>query len=111
LAALARIARSDAADRWTRTAILSSVAESADRLLAELLGDPAVAADGARSILLEQLAQVVGARRRPGEVARVLEAARAAGPDLRDRLVLGLGRGLRQSGGPLAVGDAATPAA
>src|SRR5262249_19647299 len=58
--ALARIARRDAADRWTRTALLSSCAESADRLLEELIGDPAFASGEPGASLLEQLAVVVG---------------------------------------------------
>ena len=57
-----------------------------------------------RTELLEQLAEIVGARNRPAEIGRVLDHAgsRISGDasrlELRDRLVLGLARGLRRSG-------------
>ncbi len=48
VAALARIARRDAANRWIRTAVLSSCASTADRLFVDLwTGQPAARRPGA----------------------------------------------------------------
>jgi putative membrane-bound dehydrogenase-like protein len=100
--ALAAVARRDASDRWTRLAVLASSAETADRLLAALAGDRSFAGRSEGASFLGQLAGVVGARNRPEEVGRVLNAAAdGADPRLSRRLVLGLARGLRQSGGRL----------
>ncbi len=46
VAALARIARRDGANRWIRTAVLSSCAATADRLFAELATGPSADAPG-----------------------------------------------------------------
>ncbi len=73
-AALATIARRDAADRWTRLAVLASSSAIADELFARLAADPTFAARKEGVLLLEQLAGVVGSRARPREVARVLDA-------------------------------------
>ncbi|HEV3122181.1 MAG TPA: PVC-type heme-binding CxxCH protein, partial [Isosphaeraceae bacterium] len=101
---LARIARSDAADRWMRTAVLSSVANTSDRLLGELLKDRGFAESAPGGLMLEQLAQVVGVRNRPEEVSSMLASVAACtNTSLQRTLVLGLGRGLRQSGGQLDV--------
>jgi putative membrane-bound dehydrogenase-like protein len=109
VAALAQIVRSDGADPWMRTAVLSSCGASADQFFAELAGETRRAAfaggEEARVEVLDQLAQVVGSRGRENEIARVLDSLAAATvvkePSfrrLRDRLVLGLGAGLRRSG-------------
>jgi putative heme-binding domain-containing protein len=114
--ALAAIARSDSADRWTRAAVLSSLATTADRMLVELLKDPEgssfAGGFAAQSDFLGQLATIVGARNKAENVLRVLDAA-AAMPDgprkesLQRSIVLALGRGLNQAGGRLpAVGPA-----
>src|SRR5206468_1238958 len=90
VAALAGLARRHAGDVWMRTAILSSAAESADRILVALFQDQAFAG-GAGAAMVEQLATVVGARNRPAEVGRVLVAIAACpATDLRQRLVLDL---------------------
>jgi putative membrane-bound dehydrogenase-like protein len=122
VAALGRIARRDSANRWIRTAALSSCAGTSDRLVVELTTQRA---DGARSPrevpaadvqpLLEPLVAVVGARNRPDEVNRVLDALAASKAnhaedsrlDARDRLVLELARSARRSGGRLPVEPAA----
>jgi putative membrane-bound dehydrogenase-like protein len=102
-AALADLARRDANDVWMRTAVLSSIAESADGVLISLLKDATFAA-GPGAAMVEQMATVVGARNRPAEVDRVLDAI-AASPsaDLRRRLVLDLGSGLPRGGGRLPI--------
>ncbi|MDR3637486.1 MAG: CehA/McbA family metallohydrolase [Isosphaeraceae bacterium] len=104
--ALAQIARTSAADPWIRTAILSSSRKLADVLFNELVGDRAFAARPEGGEFLVSLASVVGSRKRPEEVARVLEAIDAASREavpfaLRDRLVLAIGAALQTSGGRL----------
>ena len=114
--ALARIVVRDAANRWIRTAVLSSCVSTADRLFVDLWTKPSSPAPGGkptdRAELLGQLVEVVGARNQPDEVGRILDTmagAKDVGPvdasglDFRDRLVLALARGLRRSGHPLAV--------
>ena len=113
---LARIVVRDAANRWIRTAVLSSCASMADRLFVDLWTNPSPSAPGGnptdRAELLGQLVEVVGARNRPDEVGRILDTmagAKDVGPvdasglAFRDRLVVALARGLRRSGHPLAV--------
>jgi putative heme-binding domain-containing protein len=114
--ALARIVVRDAANRWIRTAVLSSCASTADRLFGEIVTDPSPPAPNAiladRAELLGQLVEVVGVRNRPDEVGRVLDtlaaipderAIPASGLAVRDRLVLALARGLRRSGAQVPV--------
>jgi putative membrane-bound dehydrogenase-like protein len=74
LAALAKLARHDADDAWTRTAILSSAAHTAGRLLESLAGDVSFTggASPGRLELLTRLAALVGTRAEDGEIARVL---------------------------------------
>src|SRR5439155_4971496 len=66
-ATLADLARRHAGDVWMRTAVLSSIADSADRILIALLKDP-IFAGGAGAAMVGQSATVVGARNRPAEV-------------------------------------------
>ncbi|HUS34189.1 MAG TPA: PVC-type heme-binding CxxCH protein [Verrucomicrobiae bacterium] len=79
--ALVKIAFRDAADPWIRAAILSSVPNSSDQLLAKL----------PNSELTRELAQIVGARGQSGEIQRAL----ASGS--RD-IAFGVGEGLKRSG-------------
>lgn len=101
-AALARIARRDAADRWIRTAVLSSCAERADRLFAILIASPI---DAPVSMITAPLAEVVGVRNRPDETARVLQALAASPAGINPRLaqpfLLSLGQGLKRTGARL----------
>ena len=91
LQALATIARKDSADRWMRTAVLSSVPDRAHLLLAELLRDPA----NLSSSLVHQLAQISGVRNRRQEVQAVLATAAAQESRSWQRaIVLGLATGL-----------------
>ncbi len=108
--ALLQIARNDAANRWIRSAVLSSCAETAGDLLSMLWNnadhvDSRVAPSHAE--LLDQLAQIVGARNQSAELSRVLDQlaqgiSSQSRRTLRDRLILELARGLRRSGGTLA---------
>jgi putative membrane-bound dehydrogenase-like protein len=117
LPALAQIARTDADNRWIRTAVLSSCTETACDLLIKLWHDSDTVDDGItppRAELLEQLAQIVGARNQPGEIGRILDELAAGTPGKarhtrRDRLILEVARGLLRCGGVLALGPGLSP--
>jgi putative heme-binding domain-containing protein len=112
VAALAEIARRDAADEWTRTALLSSVASRAGELLATLGTDRQSGQD--RGLLYRELGQLVGIANRPGEVQAVLSRVAERADDKAERapLALGLAEGLRRKGTSLGkVLAADTPAA
>lgn len=100
-AALARIARCDAGDHWTRTAVLSSAEPRADALLKELLSPGEAGDEKGRTVLVRELAMIVGARGKDDELARALEAAAALTSDgkrldLQYSLLAGLGDGLKR---------------
>src|SRR6185312_3704719 len=59
---LAGIAKRYASDQWIRTAVLSSAAETADRVFIELLRDAKFAESPQGIGLLTELAHIVGAR-------------------------------------------------
>lgn len=100
-AALGRLARRDAADPWTRLAILSSAADRSHVLFAELLRDKDKRSAGQLD-LLAQLAAVVGTRNQPEEAGAVLDALAAPGSGLSDAdrrdLFVSLGEGLLRKG-------------
>ncbi|MBI2478812.1 MAG: HEAT repeat domain-containing protein [Planctomycetia bacterium] len=98
--ALARLARSSAGDIWLRTAVLSSVSSLADRMLIELLNDREFATSSVGTALLVQLSIVVGARSRPAETNRVLEAI-ASEDRLQTTLLQALASGMLRNGGRL----------
>lgn len=102
--ALATIAARDAADPWTRTAVLSSCADRAHRVLGALVHDAEFVAEPAAPAWFEQLATVVGARTKTDEVNAVLDAAAgsATRPTAQLTTVMGLGAGLQRSGSSLA---------
>jgi putative membrane-bound dehydrogenase-like protein len=110
---LARVAAKHVDDPWIRTAVLSSVSTTADRLLVSLLEYRAVAGAEVGADLLGQLAAIVGVRQRGDEIERVLDALAArATPAVRQRVVRSLGDGLKRSGGRLSIlDDSAEPAA
>ncbi|MFN0050944.1 MAG: HEAT repeat domain-containing protein, partial [Planctomycetales bacterium] len=114
VAALARLARRDGADPWIRTAVLSSVAQSADRMLIELLQIPTDQAPAVAG-MLGQLAQVVGVRNQPQEVAATLDTlaklqATGRSGDAQ-RLLFELGTGMKRSGAGLAALQTTGPGA
>jgi hypothetical protein len=74
--------------------VLSSVPEQADRLLIALL--QMAQADGLRD-WFNRIAAIVGARKQPKEIERVLEAAQAADPAARVSVITGLGDGVRRA--------------
>ncbi len=100
IAALARIARRDAADHWIRTAVLSSVAETAPQLLIKLLDDPRFVGTSTGRALAESLACVAGVRNRTDEIDSVFdvvaEMSVPAARNLQSPIVAGVGRGLKQ---------------
>src|SRR5438876_2264686 len=97
--ALATIARRDAADPWIRTAVLSSVPNTSDQLLARLFIDAKFSR--AATELIRELAQIVGVRGQTLEMQRVLASVGVSGdlasPALRE-VVSGIGEGLKRSG-------------
>ncbi len=101
--ALAAIAARDVDDPWTRTAVLSSCVERADRVIAELLNDTHFVDQSASTVLLESLAAIVGARKQSAEIGRTLDAAAGLPRGSRAQLavVLGLGSGLQQASSSL----------
>jgi putative membrane-bound dehydrogenase-like protein len=98
IAGLVKIAKRDAADPWTRLAVLSSSAGRSHILFMVLTRE------GGREDwpLLAQLAAVVGARDVPSEVMAVLRALTADGVKLPREaeweILLGLGDGLMRAG-------------
>ncbi|HWB00719.1 MAG TPA: PVC-type heme-binding CxxCH protein, partial [Pirellulales bacterium] len=98
--ALAAIARRDAADVWTRTAVLSSVAETGAELLTRLLADATFIAEPASVDMIRDLAQFLGARGKQEEMQRVVAAVGSIGTDHRalSVVVTGIGQGLKRSG-------------
>src|SRR4051812_30612222 len=105
-AVLAGIAKRYATDQWIRTAVLSSVAQTSDRLLVELLSDDAFTRTPAGTAFLVELAHIVGARGQMPGISRVIAAvaehrAGNRGSNLATAVVLGLGKGMKQSGSAL----------
>ncbi|MBX7071855.1 MAG: c-type cytochrome [Pirellulales bacterium] len=96
-APLAALARSDAADRWMRLAIESSLAEGAGDLLIELGGDSQFCANPQNQTLLADLAGLVARRKDQAELTRVLakiESLCDSHPGLAGNLLLALSDGL-----------------
>ncbi|HEY2253734.1 MAG TPA: PVC-type heme-binding CxxCH protein [Planctomycetaceae bacterium] len=106
-AALARIARHDAADEHFRAAVLSSSAGRGARLLAEVLADGRFAATIEARPLVRLLAQSVGAGKSTDDLKLVATALVAAPTTDRTRpwkteVVSGLGEGIKRTGRTLA---------
>src|SRR5262249_42895012 len=103
-AALARLARRDAGDRWVKGALLTSLAQGADEGLAALADDVKLRAGGGGRAFLGQVALQIGNRARQSEVAaavRVLETLPPKEKAISELLVRTLGQGLARSGSPL----------
>ncbi|RUL88223.1 c-type cytochrome [Tautonia sociabilis] len=100
IAALTEIVERDAADRWTRAAVMSSLAGRADRLLAGLIDRPAFLDRQEAADWLNELAVLVGASGSTESIGALV--SRIAKPDARPGVVravlIGLGEGLRRSG-------------
>ena len=107
VAALAAIARQDAADEWVRAAVLSSASNTAGPLLGELLKLKDFV-DGPDALpWVRELAFAVGAGNQTSEVEEALAAAGALKSKnhirVQTELAPGLGRRLETSRRPLAV--------
>jgi putative heme-binding domain-containing protein len=106
VAALARVARQDAGDRWTQTAVLSSIHGSGVALLEALVHDQDFleGSSVARLQLLSRLAALVGAKADDLDLAKALRllASKAKESAPWQIAVLdGLGQGLQNSARPL----------
>ena len=116
--ALAQIVRRDGDNPWIRIAVLSSCGSSSHELFVELWKESRASTfaggEVTRDEVLDQLVQVVGSRGRAEEITRVLNglaSGMATDPSRKlaqDRLLLGLGAGLRRSGRALPVGASLT---
>ena len=99
---LAMIARRDAADDFIRTAILSSSYPCAAALMAELVRDARFVQTESGTVLLEELARVVGGRNRREEIKSALEEILGQnGSEVGQIGVIGLSEGLRNCGAQL----------
>ena len=98
---LEAIARSDAENPWTTTAVLSSSTDISPKLFQSLLKDTSFAADPRNLTMLKQLAQLAGTRNKPDEIRMAGELLAAFPPACEDSqlvIVLGLDDGLRRKG-------------
>lgn len=102
-AVLARIARRDLDDPWTRAAVLSSAQGRGADLLALLIADPPFPATGGGPALAEALASQVGSEAVGDSVNQVIDwaAGDTTPPALAGALLNGLGEGLRRRGSSL----------
>jgi putative membrane-bound dehydrogenase-like protein len=103
-AVLARIADQDSADPWTRLAIQSSLSGRAGQFFDALVKDrPGFAERPSAPLWYEELAVLIGARNDRDEITGLVKnhSARATNPALARAALIGLGRGLRRSGGSL----------
>lgn len=91
---LAKIIRRDVADPWMRSAVLSSLADAEEPVLAELASGDQVRATGPGREFLEQLAGLIGKRARADEVAKVVELIRRSSGD--EQFTFALARSLRE---------------
>ena len=101
---LARLARHVETDGLLSTAILTSVADNADRVARRLLADEAFLHRGAATALLAELASVVGAQPDSARAIALLKDvfAAQAHPSLQVAMLQSLGQGLSRRGGSIA---------
>ncbi|HZR17055.1 MAG TPA: PVC-type heme-binding CxxCH protein [Verrucomicrobiae bacterium] len=96
---LAVIAKQDAQDSWMRAAVLSSLAEGAGELFAQLSADAAFYSSGTAKGFLSELVALVGTRNDRQEIAGALEfIGRSATAANRFGLMRALGDGLKRGG-------------
>ncbi len=102
--ALAVIAQRDRESSWTRTAVLSSLAQGAGELFAVLSGDAAFCDTVQGEDFLRELVVLVGSRNDHEEVSRVLEyIGNVSEPAISFALVRALGDGLKGGGSLLGI--------
>jgi putative heme-binding domain-containing protein len=111
LEALAAIATHDAGDRWTRAAVMTSIPGRADELLGVLADREGFLASPAGQPWLDDLATLVGATKDAGRIGALVQGLfdRKLDAEVRGRVVLAVGRGVRRTGGSLRalLGDSA----
>ena len=98
--ALGQIARRDSVNKWTLTAVLSSLPRATVPFLLDVLADEAFAREEAGRAIVAQLSYIVGARNEPQEIDRVLQAAEQV-PAVQRVVAENLGAGLKRNGGDL----------
>jgi putative membrane-bound dehydrogenase-like protein len=100
--ALVKIAVRDAADVWTRTAVLSSISQHTATFIESLAARPGFFQTQAGRGWLDELSILVGSAKDPGEVRRLVERLIKSGTpdDAMINVLAALGRGLRRSGKP-----------
>lgn len=100
--ALAQLAITTANDPWMRIAVASSMGNGADNVLIELLADRDFLSESNGLAILDSLARMIGSRKEEDARDRILEqlATRKEelGNALCERILAGLGAGLKRSG-------------
>ncbi|HEV3121235.1 MAG TPA: PVC-type heme-binding CxxCH protein, partial [Isosphaeraceae bacterium] len=101
--ALTAIALKDAGDRWTRTAVLSSIGKRERAFIDALASHTGFFETTDGRAWLTDLAVLVGAENQPDDIQALLArfAGSDADPGTARTVVLGLGRGLQRAGGSL----------
>jgi len=101
--ALATIAAHDAGDPWTRIAVLSSVANRSGLLIEALAAKPGFFASREGRQWLSELAMMVGTENKPDDIQKLLDrfTVTETDPSRALTVILGLGQGLKRSGGSL----------
>jgi putative heme-binding domain-containing protein len=111
---LLRILRRYADNQWIRSAALCSASVAAANMLVDLSDDDEpVAGVGTARLVIDQLAEIVGARNHRAETDRVLDHVAAlwnnAGRrEMCEGVIIALARGTRRSGGRLDAGAGST---
>lgn len=103
-AALAKLLRRDAGDKWVRLAAFSSLADGSGEVFADLVGDKEFRNLPAGQEVISQLVTQIGRQARQNEVAAVLRSVEVLPPGdgaLATALVRGLSEGLGKSGSGL----------
>ncbi|MDR3618928.1 MAG: HEAT repeat domain-containing protein [Paludisphaera borealis] len=103
LEALATIATRDAADSWTRAAVMTSIPGRADELLDVLADRDGFLGKAAGEPWLNDLATLVGASRDAKRIEALVQSLfdKKLSDEVRGRVVLAVGRGLMRVGGSL----------
>lgn len=103
IGALAAIAARDSGDPWTRAAVLSSVGGRIGALIDALAARRGFFATPDGRSWLGELATMVGTENKPAETRKLLErfTVDETDPSRALTVILGLGQGLRRSGGSL----------
>jgi putative membrane-bound dehydrogenase-like protein len=94
--ALAKIARRDVADKWMRSAILSSLASSEAAMFAALAPSPGFAASPSGRAFLVELSTLIGKRANPTDVDQVVKLIESQSGSKDDAFSFAMARSLRE---------------